>query len=335
MTDKPILFNAAMVNAILGVRKTQTRRMLKPQPESGVRCQGQDRDGLWLFSKGPFFEKIKLPYQVGDRLIPAMVIPSLNRNYCADVFGKIWSRAVDGETWLPLAPGKTSRGYLSVTPAHDGKYKTRAVHRLVAEAFYGLEPNGLKLVRHLDGGQINNAPENLDWGTHEDNWSDRLAHGRKSGEEHHAAKLKEKDVRYIRGSDKSQRELARHFSVRQSTIWQVKNNLSWRENPIPNPPNCARWASRLTLVVTDVRVQRLQEINDADAMAEGIREVSGGVFDYHEHAEIRFKKAVGAFKELWDSINDARGFGWDANPWVVAVTFETHKCNIDQLEAEA
>jgi len=37
---------------------------------------------------------------------------------------------------------------------------------------------------------------------------------------------------------------------------------------------------------------------------------------------------------LWDSLNAARGFGWDANPWVCAVSFRVIKQNIDQIDAE-
>ncbi|WP_349366742.1 MAG: hypothetical protein ABL311_04430 [Nitratireductor rhodophyticola] len=76
-----------------------------------------------------------------------------------------------------------------------------------------------------------------------------------------------------------------------------------------------RWASRLTLIVTDVRVQRLQEITWQDARAEGI---SGG---YHQSE----------FASLWDDLNASRGFGWDANPWVVALTFEVIRQNIDAM----
>lgn len=87
-----------------------------------------------------------------------------------------------------------------------------------------------------------------------------------------------------------------------------------------------RWASRLTLVVTDVRVQRVQEISEADAIAEGIFE--SDVNMYPELGTARHH-----FEDLWDSLNSKRGFGWDDNPWVTAITFTVHRCNIDQMEA--
>ena len=91
-----------------------------------------------------------------------------------------------------------------------------------------------------------------------------------------------------------------------------------------------RWASRMTLTVTDVRVHRLNEISEADAIEEGIMKFGDGVFDYHEHAEIRFKTAKGAFKELWNNINGPDA--WDADPWVVALTFDVQHCNIDEAK---
>lgn len=83
-----------------------------------------------------------------------------------------------------------------------------------------------------------------------------------------------------------------------------------------------RWASRITLRVTDVRVERLHEISEADAEAEGVREPSLG--------EIVWAGFMGmdrdqcpprtAYAVLWDEINGARA--WLANPWVWAVSFE-------------
>ncbi len=108
-----------------------------------------------------------------------------------------------------------------------------------------------------------------------------------------------------------------------------------------------RWASRLTLKVTDVRVERVKQISEADARAEGLAAISkdGKLFkfgipdrdgypgndDYGWHWPDWEVDPRAAFRTLWDSINAPRGFGWDANPWVVAVSFELIRANVDQL----
>ena len=48
-------------------------------------------------------------------------------------------------------------------------------------------------------------------------------------------------------------------------------------------------------------------------------------------AAIYLKACGWEFRDLWDSINAKRGYGWDENPWVVAVTFETQQRNIDEM----
>lgn len=74
-----------------------------------------------------------------------------------------------------------------------------------------------------------------------------------------------------------------------------------------------RWASRITLEIKSVRVERVQEISEEDARAEGVEkaEATDGALSY----------ALG-FSDLWDSINAKRGYGWDTNPWVWVVEFE-------------
>ena len=87
-----------------------------------------------------------------------------------------------------------------------------------------------------------------------------------------------------------------------------------------------RWASRITLEVTGVRVERVQEITPEDAAAEGCGTVL--VRDGERVANLiaisdEAKSAqVDRFRALWDSINAARGYGWDVNPWVFVVEFE-------------
>ena len=78
-----------------------------------------------------------------------------------------------------------------------------------------------------------------------------------------------------------------------------------------------RLASRITLEVTDVRVQRVQEITPADAKAEGDHERSGKL-GYYERGALCH---VDWYRMVWDGINEKRGFGWAVNPWIWAYTF--------------
>lgn len=124
---------------------------------------------------------------------------------------------------------------------------------------------------------------------------------------------------------------------------------------------CPRWASRLTLTVTDVRVQRLQDISEADAVAEGIdplfsddeiarypefggREPYWTNYLWHGRHDARrswidawprqfsgYRDPREAFASLWASLHGPDA--WAANPWVCAMTFTVQRGNIDQPEA--
>lgn len=80
-----------------------------------------------------------------------------------------------------------------------------------------------------------------------------------------------------------------------------------------------RWASRITLEVAGVRVERVQDISEADAQREGWD--FSNVDPYTTYDPVRQSKAREWFAALWDGINDARGYGWQANPWVWVVEF--------------
>lgn len=75
-----------------------------------------------------------------------------------------------------------------------------------------------------------------------------------------------------------------------------------------------RWASRINLEVTGVRVERLQDITEADANSEGMQD-----------ADSLSLTARGAFSDVWDDLNAKRGFSWDSNPWVWVVSFRRIK----------
>ncbi len=76
-----------------------------------------------------------------------------------------------------------------------------------------------------------------------------------------------------------------------------------------------RWASRLTLEITDIRVQRLQEISEDDCESEGI------LFTYLKGNPCRVGCNHNAYHELWDSINGKTHL-WENNPWVWAISFK-------------
>lgn len=100
-----------------------------------------------------------------------------------------------------------------------------------------------------------------------------------------------------------------------------------------------RWASRLTLELTGVRVERVQDIREADAIAEGIEgpfdgnpaNNDGKPFTYWRDysGNDNYCTPRGSFRRLWESINGADA--WERNDWVWALTFKPHLMNVDEF----
>lgn len=109
---------------------------------------------------------------------------------------------------------------------------------------------------------------------------------------------------------------------RLSGMW-VSKPSRWR--PSIHMP---RWASRLTLEVTGGRVERLQDITEADAIAEGVEMSSRYEGRWRNYVRERESSGIGAtvgdargsFCSLWESINGA--YSWASNPWVWCVSFK-------------
>jgi len=194
MTDRPIIFSGPMVRALLDGRKTQTRRVLKPQPKYGFEpWQDEDIGDWWQSGHGEAGDDIlAVPYAIGDRL---------------------WVR----------------------------------------ETFREIEGDALRATY---------AADTQSW------------------------------VKYGGGGP-------------------------WR--PSIHMP---RWASRLTLTVTDVRVQRLQDITPANAIAEGIRPAANS-----QTIDCDTPNPVDEFAHLWNTIHGPDA--WDRNDWVAALTFTVEQRNID------
>ena len=196
MSNKPIIFNGEMVRAILAGRKTQTRRVIKPQPLNVI-----FENGDWIQAPCDLDPKehiIKCPYaQPGD---------------------KLWVR----ETWTYLADG------FAVSPmiGYRADMETKVIDTI---------PDG-------------------------------------------------------------------------ETVYNVEKPDVWKWRPSIHMP---RWASRITLEVTDVWVERVRDISPTDALSEGMH-IDWSVENAPENQ----------FKRLWDSIYDAKGFGWDKNPWCWVIEFK-------------
>ena len=84
----------------------------------------------------------------------------------------------------------------------------------------------------------------------------------------------------------------------------------WKETKWRPSIHMPRWASRVTLEITNVRVERLQDISETDAISEGTE--GGGA-----HPDFW----VGAFAEAWDA-NHKSSHAWETNPWVWGITFK-------------
>lgn len=121
----------------------------------------------------------------------------------------------------------------------------------------------------------------------------------------------------------SEWEPSRHMNVREMTgpgEDEGDGITGWITKKIPGI-HMPRWASRITLEVTGVRVERLQDISEADTRAEGVSydPGEGGTFHVPGLAGCASDSAVDSYRKLWGQINGPGS--WDLNPWVWVVSF--------------
>jgi hypothetical protein len=93
----------------------------------------------------------------------------------------------------------------------------------------------------------------------------------------------------------------------------------WKQKPSIFMP---RWASRITLEITDIRVQKLHEIGQLthdDCAKEG--------WPFGYNPDFLQEHPLATFRRYWDSINEKRGYGWDKNPWVWVISFKVLEVN--------
>lgn len=136
------------------------------------------------------------------------------------------------------------------------------------------------------------------------------------------------------------------FEILQARM-MGRGGVIYRADDDPRYPHAKFWPSihmprefsRLTLIVEDVRVERLQAISEADAVAEGATCWvcgSGRVDGTSENECACFHSrsvAIQSYQVLWNSLHDKPRERWDDNPFVVAVSFSVVRGNIDQVPA--
>lgn len=89
-----------------------------------------------------------------------------------------------------------------------------------------------------------------------------------------------------------------------------------------SPMFMPRWASRITLEVVSVRVERLLSITEDDAISEGAPLADNPDCDPDDPCEDEPQTHRAGFLELWDKLNAKRGFPYHTNPWVWVIEFK-------------
>jgi hypothetical protein len=176
-----------------------------------------------------YMNEIRLESGVILKSIPE----SPNEDYMAGSDGQVYSRTKykgfgrkEYVDWYQLQGHTTKKGYQSISMSHNNTKVTKSVHRLICSAFHGTPSIASLQVRHLDGNPSNNRPENLKWGTQEENWQDRRVHGTASvGEQHWASKLTNAEREHLRWAIQkglcSQHHAAKILGMSQAAIFDI------------------------------------------------------------------------------------------------------------------
>jgi len=150
-----------------------------------------------------------------------------------------------------------------------------------------------------------------------------------------SAKYKIGDILYVRETWRNQPREYNHvtneysdfeyqyradFTDEENACYGRRGGLApWKWKPSIHMPKAA---ARTFLCVTDVRVERLHDISEADAEAEGAYKANWNLATAKPGDKIQPPTFINGFANLWDGINAKRGFGWEDNPWVWVYEFE-------------
>ncbi len=214
----------------------------------------------------------------------------------------------------------------------DGRKSTT---RRVVKFRPGFEPGGLfcRLGALDTNGSINSRVDHLGHCVYHTGWAWQTEHGWCNCQPAtYAPPAMPGDLLYVREAWARRRD-ENHIkpsNLRRGTVWYAADS-----DPPEEPSGCAggigkwrpsihmpKWAARIWLRVAGVRVERVRDISEPDAEAEGCEANWGLVGGPTDPQEVDGQDARVEFADLWDSINAKRGFGWETNPLVWVVEFE-------------
>jgi hypothetical protein len=89
-----------------------------------------------------------------------------------------------------------------------------------------------------------------------------------------------------------------------------------------------RWASRLILTVSKVRIEHLQAISETEALAEGIKRMADGSYMADDFDSESYASAALGYAHRWSAFHSRPGTRWEDNPEVVVVDFRVERCDI-------
>jgi hypothetical protein len=309
--ERPINFSAEMIRALLREEnpKSMTRRIINWPVYSAPLGLAFIRR-IFLPDDLPELAELILPRcpygQPGDRLF---VTQGASFDKTIPFEDRFWSRVYQfGSCWEWF--GRTNRkGYGIIRQDGLSVATQRASWRL----HNGPIPNGMHVLHTCDLPWCVN-PSHLYIGKNEDNIRDKVMRGRtarQNGAKNGQSKLTATEVAEIKAlyweQDIYQHQIASQFNISQPEVSRIVHEKRWNSTSPSRPLMGHRW-----LEITAVRVERLQDISDEDAEAEGL--------SWCNAASPRDK-----FQCLWNSLNAKRGYGWDANPWVWVISFKRVK----------
>lgn len=250
MADKPLLFTAPMVQAILDGRKTMTRRLVKPQPE--LKPFHHKGNEWWAEKSEPAnlgWTKHKCPIQPGDRVWVRETIWAKN-----DTCDHEYCSGCDVGSMLDLGAEYAEVQYVATPECH--KLPELKANQKISP--YKEEPT-----------------HGYWWLSPPDGW-DGDSDFTDCGE------------------------------------WVFIPTRYFTKHPSIHMP---RWASRITLPIVEVRVERLQDISEEDAYYEGI-DTEGDIYEEFSRLSTAsgFPASRCTFRYLWECIHGPGS--WDANPFV-------------------